>query len=79
MTSRYFVKLGDYKINENDGQKTYEIEKIILHPDYKPPGVYDVALVKLTSTATFDAVTGQICLPRPGGKTLFGKTKQTQL
>ena len=68
MFSRFFIKLGDYVIGPNDGQKTYEIEKIILHPNYDPLGVFDLALVKLISTATFNAVTGQICLPSPEGK-----------
>ena len=53
-TSAAQVLLGDHSMIRNDGQKRFDIAKIIIHPSYDNAKLYyDFALLKLTSIISF--------------------------
>lgn len=52
--------MGDFKLDNTD---TYEIEQHIIHPDYKPPSMYnDIALFKVSTEVKFSSSVRPICL-----------------
>ncbi|XP_065171087.1 serine protease snake-like [Atheta coriaria] len=61
-----YVRLGDLNINSttnNAETQRFNVSKIINHPDYKAPSVYnDIALLELSRRARFNLYVFPICL-----------------
>jgi secreted trypsin-like serine protease len=69
-TSIYYVLLGDYNIDKNDGQQSFEVAEIKKHPSFNARGLQyldDIALLRLSTSAKINDMIGQICLPSPSG------------
>ncbi|XP_055642093.1 serine protease snake-like [Toxorhynchites rutilus septentrionalis] len=58
------VRLGEHDVlNDRDNQADFDIEAIVLHPNYKFSSVYhDIALVKLTEAVLFSKIIRPACL-----------------
>jgi hypothetical protein len=71
-TSKFYVKLGDYNTQDPfDGQETFNVAHIIIHPSFSYDEDFafnDVALLWLASPANLSPRIGPICLPFSSGK-----------
>ncbi|XP_074597493.1 proclotting enzyme-like [Brevipalpus obovatus] len=66
--STYKVRLGEHNIKEDtpdDATVDYDIESIIVHPDYNVPGAFsnDIAILKLKPRVQFNERISPACLP----------------
>jgi len=61
------VRLGDLNLVQSDDNakpQTIAIKERIRHPDYKRPSEYhDIAILRLTRNAVYDAYVRPACLP----------------
>jgi len=66
-----YILVGEHDMwneNETDATQRFEIAEVIIHPQYATiMGIdHDVALIRLTTTITFTARVGPVCLPTAG-------------
>jgi hypothetical protein len=62
------VMLGDRVLSksENKARVLVDVEEIIIHPEYKPPVVYnDIALIKMKSKVNLSRSILPACMPQP--------------
>jgi hypothetical protein len=60
--------LGDHVLSksENKARVLVDVEEIIIHPEYKPPVVYnDIALIKMKSKVNLSRSILPACMPQP--------------
>lgn len=58
-----YARLGVTTLNNSFTEDDFEIARIIKHPDYKPPIVYnDIALLELNRSAIFNSYLLPVCL-----------------
>ncbi|KAG1696672.1 Clotting factor B [Nymphon striatum] len=61
---RYMIRLAEHDITDNDNGQEHDVEKIIVHSEYKPPVAYnDIALLKVKRKFTANFKIQPICLP----------------
>ena len=66
------IRLGEHTRSQSSGKEQQRsISKIIMHPQYHFPK-YDLALLKLTSSAAINEHVGTICLPESTEKLPVG-------
>lgn len=57
------MRIGDENLNGVNPQTTFEIDAIIMHPDYRPPNYYnDIALMRLRTNVEINDMTRPACL-----------------
>ncbi|XP_065674644.1 serine protease 27 isoform X2 [Hydra vulgaris] len=63
----YWLKLGEHDIKKDNGwEQLYSIKELLLHPQYEHNGFhYDLALLRLNSTAKLNNRVRTACLPGP--------------
>lgn len=54
----------NYPAEDDDYQGTYEIESVVVHEQYQTsPNIYDIAIIKLTSSVDYNLGVSTVCLP----------------
>ena len=57
------ARIGFHKLSDRNAGVTIRIKRMIRHPDYKPPQMYeDIALIELVNAVTFSVSIRPACL-----------------